>query len=101
MVLDSEELQVARATIANYESFIIAVYLWNYAQALTLEEKKGVSQHIKAQPGSIFEKNPDLTMKLPSPTHPAFADCIEASKATAGNKLPELRDEVMHLYKLY
>lgn len=86
MVLDSAEVQTARAMIGNYETFVIAIWLYNYVGDWSLEEKKAAAILLKTQERSIL-KNMDIAPKLPNPANPKFAQAFEAAQGTGGESI--------------
>lgn len=100
MVIDSPEVQIARSTIHSYESFLIAIYLFNYAPELSLDEKKSVAKLLRDPRNGFWKRVEESTMKIPSPNHPRFKELFEAVGWTAGNPTKKLDQEILSTYKL-
>jgi hypothetical protein len=75
----SDEAKAARAVILSYESFMLAVWIWNYMGDTTLAEKRQIVQTLRSQPKSVWEYVKEARACFPNPTNAQWKDCVRAT----------------------
>lgn len=63
----------------NYESFMLAVWIWNYMTDTSLAEKRKIVKTLRSQPLTVWEYVKHSKPSFPPPTDEIWKECIKAT----------------------
>ena len=96
----SEEAKAARAILMSYESFMLALWIWNYMGDTTLTEKRKIVETLRTQPVSVWNYVQHAKPMFPNPLDPKWRECIKATGFPALGEEPSSEEELSDVIKM-